>query len=200
MLQRNNRYVIVSNTTLTSTLDKGKIDQIISILSEDQNKVPLREVLLTVDLEAVCGLKHLEACIHYALKAFEQKSNTAKHLGPEILLYLAGRRQINKAIKNVGLSKNTSKLLMIEIIEKSDNETIEKYCFQKMLDILNIKYKDFASNIEHFKISNFDKIKKNLEITEDMINLFIKDKSEESYKKAIQKLAIERSAILNLQK
>lgn len=198
MIRINDFVARISIAALESKLDSHKIGEIIDLLDNEQNRFDSLKILLIIDQEAVCGLKHLEACIYYTLKSFEQGTNIANNLGPELLLYLAGRRQISKSIKNIGLSINTTKILMIELFENEVNCDTKKLA--ELLQELDLAFKGFKFDIDMLPITDYSKIKKNLEITEEMISVLTTGTTSENYSDAIEKLAIERSAILNLQK
>lgn len=197
MLHLNNHFINISTATLHQSIDKTIIDNLVKTLTQKQQAKDKCKALLLINLEAVCGLKHLKACIHFAIKAFQQKTNTAKFLGPEILLYLAGRRQINKAIKNVGLSAEISKVLMIEVLTDRISKTEN---LEVLLSDMNVKFSDCKSSIDDFNITNYTTIKKNLEISDNMVKLIAKNDTPNEYYYALQKLAIERSAALDLNK
>ena len=118
----------------------------------------------------------------------------------EIMLYLAGRRQISKAISMVGVSKTSKEIAMIHLIYSTKKNTNKNpFDFQNFFDKMKIKLNDFKSDISELKITNIGKIMKNLEISNDMLETFSSGE-EQSKNKIIEKLAIEKSALLNLNK
>ena len=64
------------------------------------------------DASVICGKEHILAACHHAEKAFEYKKNISNSLDMEILLYVAGKRQINEAIKFAG-AKNNGKYVFL---------------------------------------------------------------------------------------
>lgn len=51
------------------------------------------------DARLVAGERHLESAVEHADRAFERGENVARDRGVEILLYAAGRRQIDRALE-----------------------------------------------------------------------------------------------------
>ncbi|NHJ85204.1 MAG: hypothetical protein FK734_07065 [Asgard group archaeon] len=202
MLQIND-YVstYISYVDLKHPLTKEMIDELISLLPKEESKLEKNNNLLIIDAGAVAGLYHLLACIRFSIKAFEQKTNIANSINTEILLYLSGYRQISKAISKVGLSKKTKSLLMIQIInqKKADNKELIFYDFSNILNKCKILINTYLADISTFKIKDEKRILDNLEITEGVIQLIIEENNPEyTREKAIEKLAIEKSALLNI--
>ncbi|WP_135821829.1 KEOPS complex subunit Cgi121 [Halostella litorea] len=56
------------------------------------------------DARYVAGREHLERAVELADRAIERGENVARNRGVEILLYAAGRRQINRALE-MGVSE-----------------------------------------------------------------------------------------------
>lgn len=52
-----------------------------------------------VNADLVAGRGHIEFASNKAVEAFKEKRNLARDLGMEIMLYLRGRRQIEKALE-----------------------------------------------------------------------------------------------------
>ena len=197
MHQTLDHHLIVSRGVLSKKLDDDTIAKIITELIKIEKKFPSKSHLLIIDAFAAAGINHLKGCILLALKAFSQKNNIAKSLNTEILLYLSGYRQISKAIKQVGLAKTTKEILAIQLT--SNDKENDFFNFQKFFNNFDIKFEKYFSDIENFHLSDYKKIKQNLNIHEKEIEVFLR-KNEDSKANAIELLAMEKSTLLNLYK
>lgn len=76
------------------------------------------------DAERIAGSTHLTFAVLNALQAFHQRRNLSKSLEVEVLLYASGQRQIGKAIKMLGLRRDTTTaaLLLIGSSAKASND------------------------------------------------------------------------------
>jgi KEOPS complex subunit Cgi121 len=72
-------------------------------------------VIQALDASAVYGKDHLVSAANHALRAFEQKTNATNSLALEILLYAAGERQIQKALKKIGVKKGKQQIAFVVI-------------------------------------------------------------------------------------
>jgi KEOPS complex subunit Cgi121 len=67
-----------------------------------------------VNADAVAGQCHAEYAIGKAIESFEQQRNLARDLGMEIMLYLRGRRQIEKALE-IGVRPGDNRVAFIVV-------------------------------------------------------------------------------------
>ena len=194
--------VIISQASLKKSLAKNEIDKLVAELISEEKKLAANHTLLVFDAEAAAGIIHLKACIRFALKSFKDNTNIAKNLNAEIMLYLSGNRQISKAFPKVGIVLSTKKLVMVQIIDSSnDLKDIKQFNFKAFFEKLGIEIQDYKKNIDSIKINNFEKVLKNLEISDEVIHMYTQTKSISSTDSVIiEKLAIEKSALLNLEK
>ena len=194
--------VIISQASLKKSLVKDEINKLVAELVDEGKKLAANHTFLVFDAEAVAGIIHLKACIRFAIKAFKDKTNIAKNLNAEIMLYLSGNRQISKAFPKVGITSSTKKLLMLQIVNFSnDLKEIKQFNFKSFFDKLGIEIQDYKINVDEIAVDNIDKVLKNLEISDEVIHRFTQSKSISSTDYAIiEKLAIEKSALLNLKK
>ncbi|BAI62858.1 conserved hypothetical protein [Methanocella paludicola SANAE] len=65
-----------------------------------------------VNADLVAGRGHIEFASDKAVEAFREKRNLARDLGMEIMLYLRGRRQIEKALE-LGIREGTNNVAII---------------------------------------------------------------------------------------
>ena len=64
------------------------------------------------DADYVVGRDHLRAAVEHADRAFERGENVARERAVEILLYAAGRRQINRALQ-MGVGEGESDVVVV---------------------------------------------------------------------------------------
>ncbi|MFH5800280.1 KEOPS complex subunit Cgi121 [Haladaptatus sp. CMAA 1911] len=64
------------------------------------------------DAGYVAGRAHLESAVEHANRAFERGENVARDPAVEILLYAAGRRQINQALE-MGVSEGEQDVVVV---------------------------------------------------------------------------------------
>ncbi|MCD6171747.1 MAG: hypothetical protein J7J36_04975 [Thermoplasmata archaeon] len=75
------------------------------------------------DATIICGKEHIISAYKHAKRAFMQGKNISNGLEMEILLYVAGKRQINDAVKFAG-AKNNGKYVFL-FIGKKEKEARE---------------------------------------------------------------------------
>ncbi len=56
-----------------------------------------------MDAEVVYGREHIISAVEHAVRAFKKRTNSCKTLDMEILLYASGKRQIDDALKLMGI-------------------------------------------------------------------------------------------------
>ena len=83
------------------------------------------------DYKKVAGPRHVKASINNTLRRKQFNDLRAKSIETEFLLFLSAERQINKAIKKVGISTSTSEIGLIIW-----DETIKEQLLKKLDEIL----------------------------------------------------------------
>jgi tRNA threonylcarbamoyladenosine modification (KEOPS) complex Cgi121 subunit len=71
--------------------------------------------VLIVDGRFVFGLEHLSTAVFHAHKAIVEGRNSSKSLAMESLLYASGERQLNAAIKKMGVNDSTSSIVVVHL-------------------------------------------------------------------------------------
>lgn len=165
------------------------VDKVLNVAEE---KFPGVCVQL-VDLDQVAGSRYLFLAILNALKSFHSKQPISKTLGMEILLFVAANRQISEALKRVGVTSETRRIAGI-VVAKSSKEVSE--VGDLLVELLNQRSRDELIDVwPPERISNvrfaFDIGNKELKAT---------IRKNEDLVKAIERLAIERSAMLTIRK
>mgnify|MGYP001259469338 CR=1 FL=1 len=75
-------------------------------------------VIQALDAKAVYGKDHLVSAAEHAVRAFHQGRNAMNSLALELLLYAAGERQIQKAIKKMGVKQGKGQVAFVIIDKK----------------------------------------------------------------------------------
>lgn len=83
-------------------------------------------IIQALDATGVYGKNHLISATIHATRAFEQKTNSTNSLALEILLYAAGERQIQKAIKKIGIKKETQTIAFV-ILYQHERKTSQRH-------------------------------------------------------------------------
>jgi KEOPS complex subunit Cgi121 len=65
-----------------------------------------------VNADAIAGPCHIEFAVAKAIESFRQRRNLARDVGMEIMLYLRGRRQIEKALE-IGVKPGGNRVALI---------------------------------------------------------------------------------------
>ena len=77
-----------------------------------------------INTDNICGKKHLKQAIAQAFKAFDEKQNFANDPGLEIVVRLSAQKQINKALKKLGIKeKGNITVLYIDTTQDQIQET-----------------------------------------------------------------------------
>ncbi len=102
-------------------------------------------VIQVLDADKLAGEEHIRFAVEKAINSFEKGRNVSKDLAKEIMLYAAGTRQINRAMRlGVHNGKNNIALVVIGN-ELAFNEITPKHVVQyhnskndALMDIFNI--------------------------------------------------------------
>jgi len=149
------------------------------------NKISMRYdvVIQAVDADLVAGSKHLIAAVERATRSFSEKSNIANDLGMETLLYVAGSRQIEKALQ-FGVKKGCNNIALLIISQGEKN-----------IDCVEQELKKLISErpcVAEYTISKKEKLMSAFNITQEEIVAAGEDK--------IPDLVLERVALRNIVK
>lgn len=170
----------------------GGPEDVGSVIKNVEAKYPNVSVQL-VDLDRVPGSQYLSAALLNALKSFNSRKPIARSLAMEVLLFIAAKRQINEAMKMIGVSKDTRRTAAI-IISDSTEESTAAGNF--LSEILNLSFDDGLLDMwSEVRISavrrTFNIGSKELKATK---------RENEPLVAAIERLAMERSALLTIRK
>ena len=169
-----------------------KPDGVERVLQSIQSKYPDVSIQL-VDLDNVAGSRFLFLATYNALKSFRSKQPIARSLGMEILLYTAGNRQIGEALKNVGVTPETRKVAAIAV-GKSRVQVLESAA--ALRDVIKKEQSDDL--VDKWNQNRIMRVRAVFGIGDKEIKA-LRHKNENAIK-ALERLAIERSAMLAIKK
>ena len=89
----------------------SSVDVALKLVSEVEKKAGV--TVHAVDADAVCGPAHLASALLHARRSHANKRPRARDFKVELMLYLAGQRQIERAIQIAGLSSRTRALAFV---------------------------------------------------------------------------------------
>ena len=169
-----------------------KPDGVDAVLRPIQGKYTDVSIQL-VDLDKVAGSRYLFLATYNALKSFSSKQPISRSLGMEILLFVAGNRQIDEALKNIGISPETRRTAAIAV-GKSRVQVLESAA--ALRDIL--KQEESDDLIDKWDQDRIKRVRSVFGIGEKEIKAL--RHKDENVVKALEHLAIERSAMLAIEK
>jgi len=73
--------------------------------------------VLVLDGSMVFGKDHLAAAMYHAARAIEQGTNASDSLLMETILYASGERQLGSATKKMGVSKDSTELVVAQLVD-----------------------------------------------------------------------------------
>ncbi len=107
-----------------------------------KNKV----LIQIIDAESIYSKLHVISSIEHAIRSFHHNDNATSTLQLELLLYLAGERQIHKAIKKVGVNQHSTDFIIIIVGEikafKDCNGKLSNTLMDSVLKTIHLKQND----------------------------------------------------------
>jgi KEOPS complex subunit Cgi121 len=134
-----------------------------------------------VNADAIAGQCHIEFAVRKAIESFGQRRNLARDLGMEIMLYLRGRRQIEKALE-IGIKPGENRVALIIV---GDNAVKARPAAESLLDEVDPSVVDYSHAKDALLMRLFD-------ITPAEVDIVGPDR--------IPQLVQERSALLEFEK
>lgn len=171
---------------------KLRLSNVDQVLGELGKRFP--EVCMQlVDLTQVAGSRYLLLAALNAIKSFQSKHPIAKTLSMEILLYTAASRQISEAINRVGVSSKTNHVGALAV-GASQEEVRSAGEFLSQL----FKQPSNDQLVDQWTQARVEAVRSAFEIGDKEVKAIIR-KDEKTWT-AIERLAIERSAMLTIKK
>jgi tRNA threonylcarbamoyladenosine modification (KEOPS) complex Cgi121 subunit len=146
-----------------------------------------------VDLDNVPGSRYLFLATLNALKSFRSKQPISKTLGMEILLYVSASRQIAEAVRLVGISSETKKIAALSVGKTKDELSGTAAALNRMLNQTNSD-----ELVDVWSTARIENVLSLFQIGAKELKATLRKK--ESKSQAVERLAIERSALLTVRK
>jgi len=114
-------------------------------------------VIQAFDARLIYGKDHLISATTHAKRAFQQGTNATNSLALEILLYAAGERQIQKAIKKIGIKKGKQPIVFIitDSVNQKSNTTIKKSMVQRLLKTFQLTLDETLIKGDKYTLKRF---------------------------------------------
>lgn len=180
-IEENGRYVEITGFKNAKIADPEKFLE--NIRREKQPNIETQ----FFDAKLVATWQHLYFAVLNALTAFKNRENISKSLEVEIMLYASAQSQIQKAIRLLGIHRDSSDIAVVIIGEeperlKSALSTVAKH--------INAQSDETALELTEEKMAAIQKVFK---ISDEELKTVRK---KDDMKKAFVNLVIERVALL----
>jgi KEOPS complex subunit Cgi121 len=176
-------------TIVAENLRISNVDDFLSALKAIAHTY--RVTIQAVDAELIAGAEHIQSAVQKALRAMKRNRNITSELGLEILLYAAGKRQIERALE-MGVRAGEQKVMIIIVDERGekDLEVVAEEVKRKtgMAEVSIQDLKSYLDYDEHKK----ERIRDFFAITEDELNAVGEQK--------LKMLVLERVALVDVLK
>lgn len=162
------------------------------VLRSMQKRFPEVSVQL-VDLDRVAGSRYLFLATFNALTCFRSKQPITRSLGMEILLYVAANRQIGEALKHVGVTSGTRKVAVLAVGRSRDQILGAAAALRELL-----KAQDLDTLVDEWNSERIGNVRSLFGIGDKEIKAIAR--KNEDLSKTVERLAIERSAMLTVKR
>lgn len=181
-LEEFNRYVAIVGFKKAQVKDVNSFINLVRDEIEDTAEVQFFNANL------VAGWQHLYFAALNALTAFRNQLNISNSLAVETLLYASAQRQINKAVKKLGIKPETSRVAVLILSEK--RRSIKKV-LEVVSELMGGERDDRVLELTEEKVQG---VKRLFNISN--VELEAKLENKEGEKRALTDLVIEHVALL----
>ena len=167
------------------------VDDFLSVLREIARKYAV--TIQAMDAELIAGEEHIKSAVKKAIRAVEKRKSITSDLSLEILLYAAGKRQIERAL-TMGVTEGDKKvaIVIVDVTSKKDLGGVAEEVKRKT-GIVDAPIQDWELELElEDNESKKEKLKKFFAIHEDELNAV--------GEKKLKMLVLERVALLDVLK
>ena len=105
---------------ITGKVRISDVDYFLAVLKAIAHRYSV--AIQAMDAELIAGEAHIKSAVQKALRAIRQGNSITSDLSMEVLLYAAGRRQIERALA-MGVSAGDDKKIVIVIIDVDNKDT-----------------------------------------------------------------------------
>jgi KEOPS complex subunit Cgi121 len=172
-------------TIVAGTVSITRVDDFLDLLRDIAHKHDV--TIQAMDAELIAGEEHVQSAVKKAVRAMESNKSITNDLGLEILLYAAGKRQIDRALA-MGVSEGQMKVVLVIVAPRGGNV---EGAAEKVKRIIGIK----EEPVEELDLLNRDK-------REKLKHFFGITEEETSAvgEKKLKLLVLERVALLDVLK
>jgi tRNA threonylcarbamoyladenosine modification (KEOPS) complex Cgi121 subunit len=146
-----------------------------------------------VDLDKVPGSRYLFLATLNALKSFHSSQPVSKTLSMEILLFVSANRQIDEAIRLVGMTPDTKKTAAVLVAESEKEASGAAELLSQVL-----KQNSSDALLDHWSTERIENVLSLYGIGSKELKAALRNSEPKA--QAIERLAIERSALLTVRK
>jgi KEOPS complex subunit Cgi121 len=116
-----------------------------------------RLVAQAFDARLIYGKEHILSAVTHAKRSFQQGTNATNTLALEILLYAAGERQIQKAIKKMGVKKGKQGIvfLLTDVSAQKNRKGSDEAVVQRLLKTFQFTRDDSVINGDRETLKRF---------------------------------------------
>jgi KEOPS complex subunit Cgi121 len=161
-------------------------------------KIIARKYAVTIqamDAELIAGEEHIISAVKKAIRATERKRNITSDLGLEILLYAAGRRQIERALAmgvSVSEGENEKRVAIVIVDASARREKDLEVVAEEVKRKIGLQEEPISELALEYKEDKKEGIKKFFDITEAELKAVGEPK--------LKMLVLERVAMLDVLK
>ena len=175
---------------VAGTVSITTVDDFLSVLREIAHNYAV--TIQAMDAALIAGEEHITSAVKKAIRAVEKKKSITNDLGLEILLYAAGRRQIERALE-MGVTKGDKKVAIVIVDTDGGEKDLEVVAAEvkRKTGIEEEPIRELELELEH-NVHIKEKLKKFFAITEEEVNAVGEEK--------LKMLVLERVALLDVLK
>ena len=164
------------------------VDEFFRLVAEKHPTVSIQ----VVDLDRVPGHRYLTLATANALHSFRSNHPIGKTLGIELLLYIAGERQITEALKRVGIAPETRRVAIVAVGTSDELSAMPSF----LNDLLGETFNDRL--LDDWSQARIENVRSGFKIGDKELKAIAR--KEEPITASIERLAIERSALVAAKK
>jgi KEOPS complex subunit Cgi121 len=174
---------------VAGTVSINSVDDFLSVSREIARKYAV--TIQAMDAGLIVGEEHITSAVKKAIRAVEKRKSITSDLGLEILLYAAGKRQIERAL-TMGVTEGDKKVAIVIVDARGEKDLdVVAEEVRRKTGLKEEPIRDLELEVEHNEHKR-DKLKKFFAITEEELNAVGEHK--------LKMLVLERVALLDVLK
>ncbi len=174
---------------IAGTVSIAAVEDFLAVLREISKNYAV--TIQAMDAVLIAGEEHITSAVTKAIRAVSKKKSITSDLGLEILLYAAGKRQIERALA-MGVTEGDKKVAIV-IVDARGEKDLELVAeeVKRKTGMKEEPIRELELDVEHNEHKR-DKLKKFFAITEEELNAVGEQK--------LKMLVLERVALLDVLK